>query len=359
VALLVGAARADTPPIKDPSRKVEVISAGRGEDAQPLEGVLRELLARIEVTASFTRAAEIDARDRLSRRTDAGGAIAHVWIDLRRPDGVLLYIADKGLDRVLVRRVPLTHGVDEVVREELAYIVEATVDALLQGGQIGVAVDRTSFAATEARSEPASPPPPRPVPSSPAELPGTSALALAAGYEAQAWASGQELSHGPRVLVELRAGSGDARPGLSLSGQLRFPKTIEGSPIGLRLREEAVRLCITLDVALAHGWAFRWLLGGGADIVHTTPVAFGPQAASTDAPGTAADPVARALAAVVHEFADGKRLAVGAAAEFDLLDTQYYVERGAARDVVLHPWRMRPSVVIELSLDVLSARHGP
>jgi hypothetical protein len=61
----------------------------------------------------------------------------------------------------------------------------------------------------------------------------------------------------------------------------------------------------------------------------------------------------------VHEFADGKRLAVGAAAEFDLLDTQYYVERGAARDVVLHPWRMRPSVVIELSLDVLSARHGP
>ena len=43
----------------------------------------------------------------------------------------------------------------------------------------------------------------------------------------------------------------------------------------------------------------------------------------------------------------------------NLLDTQYFIDRGAVRDVVLHPWRMRPSVVIELSADVVSTRRGP
>ena len=51
---------------------------------------------------------------------------------------------------MLVRRVPLVDHIDEVAKEEIAHIVEATVDALLLGGRIGVATD-----------EPRPPKPPR------------------------------------------------------------------------------------------------------------------------------------------------------------------------------------------------------
>jgi hypothetical protein len=313
---------------------------------------LGELLARLEVRASFARAVEIDARERLGRRADAGSAIAHVWIDLRRADGVLLYIADKGLDRVLVRRVPVGRVVDEVAREELAHIVEASVDALLQGGQIGVAVDRKSL-----DDRPKEPPVEREVERPP--VPRATTLALGLGYEAEAWAGGQTPMHGPLASVELVFGGGDARPGLALSGQWRFPHTVESAPLGLRLDEQALRVAGTLDVKLGGRWVFRWALGGGLDVVHSTPLAFGADRASVEPATIALDPVLRAGAAVTHEFADGKRLALGAAAELDLVDTRYYVDLGSNSEVVLRPWRMRPCLVLEIAADVLTSRGAP
>jgi hypothetical protein len=337
----------------DPSRHVEVVTAGRAEEAQPLESVLRELLARLDVNASFARASEIDARDRLGRRTEAAVAVAHVWIDLRRPDAVLLYIADRGLDRVLVRRVPTGKGIDEVAREELAYIVQATVDALLQGGQIGVAVERTGIGPAEPRREaPPAPPPLEGPPPATVDAPSNHVFAVGVGYEAQAWTSSQVPLHGPVVSLALALGVGEARPGVVLSGQWRFPVTIERDPIGLRLDEEAIRLAATLDIALGRHWAFRWLGGGGVDIVHVVPIAFAPKTATLDSPRISVSPVARAAAFLSFEFAAGKRATLGAASELDLVDTRYFIDRGSLSDTVLRPWRVRPAAVLEISADL-------
>src|SRR5262249_48219435 len=66
----VRAARADVPRA-DPARHVEVVTAGKNQEAQLLESVLLELLTRLDVNARFARASEIDARERLGRRAEA------------------------------------------------------------------------------------------------------------------------------------------------------------------------------------------------------------------------------------------------------------------------------------------------
>ena len=55
-----------------------------------------------------------------------------------------MYLADGRWERVLVRRVPAPREFDEVEREQLAHIVESSVDALLSGATIGLTLREVS-----------------------------------------------------------------------------------------------------------------------------------------------------------------------------------------------------------------------
>src|SRR5258706_2465951 len=151
----------------------------RGESWLALETVLSELVARLQVSVCFSTIASVDARQIMSERSEDPPSVARVWIDMREAGRVTLYLTGDRADRLLVRHVPLVTRIDEVAREEIAHIVEATVDALLVGGRIGVVTDEVVRPAAKSEALP----PPR-------ERASTGVgLHLGLAYEAQAWRS--------------------------------------------------------------------------------------------------------------------------------------------------------------------------
>src|SRR3954447_13003988 len=94
----------------------------------------------------------------------------------------------------------LVDRIDEVAREEIAHIVEATVDALLIGGRLGVVTDESAVPKTA---------PPAP------ERPKGVSLDVGLGYATQMWSdSSQPFLHGPAIFVGMAGRAGTVRPGV-------------------------------------------------------------------------------------------------------------------------------------------------
>ncbi len=264
---------------------------------------------------------------------------------MRDPGKVTLYLTGDRADRLLVRHVPLVTRIDEVAREEIAHIVEATVDALLVGGRIGVVTDEVRPIAAKAES----PPPPR-------ERPAGIGLDLGVAYEAQIWrASGTQL-HSAAVTVGIEGRSGTLRPGVWLSGEYRFPTTVDNSIVSARLEQGAFRLVPSLTWATSRKWSIGAGAGGGFDLVRITPDV---NAGSTVAPAEArftAVPMLRALLMVRFAFSSRSELFAGVAADYDLLGTRYTLrDPSASADVaVFEPWRLRPTAMLGVASDVLA-----
>ena len=267
-----------------------------------------------------------------------------MWIDLREPSRVTLYLAGNKADRLLVRHVPLVDRIDEVAREEIAHIVEATVDALLIGGRLGVVTDESAGRRQRLH-----------VP----ERPKGVSLDVGLGYATQMWSSSsQPFLHGPAIFVGMAGRAGTVRPGVWMSGELRFPTTIEGDPISTRLDQGAVRALGTADWAVSRRWVLRAGLGGGVDWVHIAPESKDGAKVDLQAPHFATVPMLRLLLSARYLFTSKSELFAGVAGDFDCFNTRYLVQRESGDDVIFHPWRLRPMAVLGIASDVL-ARLGP
>src|SRR5439155_20029305 len=142
-----------------------------------------------QVSVRFATIASVDARQIMNDGADDPPSVARLWIDMREPGRVTLYLTGDRAARLLVRHVPLVTRIDEVAREEIAHIVEATVDALLVGGRIGVVTD-------EPMRHPEKGEPPlheRPL--------GGVGLDIGVAYEAQAWRASVEPLHSAAVVI--------------------------------------------------------------------------------------------------------------------------------------------------------------
>jgi hypothetical protein len=332
-------ARADGGDAEVPPRHVEVKLVASSDDGG-LEAALGELLGRLQVSVHFARIASIDTRQIMADHEGEAPAVARVWVDLREPSRVTLYLAGNKADRLLVRHVPLVDRIDEVAREEIAHIVEATVDALLVGGRLGVVTDESAVPKTPA---PAFERPPKGV-----------SLDVGLGYAAQAWsASSQPFLHGPAVFVGMVGRAGSLRPGVWMSGELRFPTTIEGDPISTRLDQGAVRALGIADWAVSRRWVLRAGLGGGVDWVHIAPESKDGSKVDLQPAHFATVPMLRLLASARYLFTTKSELFAGVAADFDCFNTRYLVQRESGDDVVFHPWRLRPMAVLGVASDVL------
>jgi hypothetical protein len=327
-------------------RHVEIKLVSAGNAAGGLEGSLRELLTRLQVTVHFANAGSVDEHHILSPHPDEPPAVARVWIDLRAADHVTLYLAGMKEDRVLVRRVPLVDHIDEVAKEEIAHIVEATVDALLWGGRIGVATDE--------------PRPPNAAPL-PARVTGVR-LDLGVGYEALAWSPTRPILHGPAFFVGMGARGGKLRPAFLLEGTLRFPTTIDGAPyypVSTRLDQGALRALAVIDWAVHPSWSLAVGLGGGVDLVRVSPEAT--EGAQAEQDSMVVHPMVRGVAMVRYAFTSRSAIFAGVAADFDWLETRYLIRYVAdrapeteSRELIFHPWRLRPLAFLGITSDVLS-----
>jgi hypothetical protein len=329
-----------------PPRHVEIKMVAPNENWPALQAVLSELLSRQQVTVRFASIASVDAHQILNEHSNDPPAVARVWIDLRDPNRVTLYLTGAREDRVLVRHVPLVTRLDEVAREEIAHIVEATVEALLVGGRIDIVADETYRKTVKA--EPTVPPPSE-------RAPTGVALDLAIAYEAQGWSASTPLLHSAALFLGVEARSGSLRPGAWISGEYRFPTTIEGPLVSARLDQGAFRAVATLDWAAAKRWLLGLGIGGGIDLVRVSPSANA--GANVDpAPAYFATlPMLRAMGVGRYAFTPRTELFAGIAVDYDLLGTRYLLHQDSRADTpVFQPWRVRPMALIGVASDVLA-----
>jgi hypothetical protein len=332
-----------------PPRHVEVKMVASAED-RALKAVLTELLDRLQVTTRFSTVPDLETEEMWTPHPGTPAAVARAWIDLRERGIVTLYLTGDQQDRVLVRQVPLVRHLDEVAREEIAHIVEAAVDELLRGGQIGVVKKHAPELPPAASLPPPQPEPPL-------------RLDIGFGYAAQAWHGERPPTHGPAAFVSLAKTRGLWRPGASLSAELRFPEAFDakevkdGSTVSMTFDSHgAVRLVFVLDRSFTSRWMARGGIGGGFDWIDVMPTSADPIERNS---ATRVIPMLRALAVARYAFAAKSELFFGLAADIDVQSTNYVAEKiepnGAvwSRSIFRPSW-FRPMALIGITADVLA-----
>jgi hypothetical protein len=339
-------AMAEGPPGEGPPRHVEIKMVAKHED-RALMAVLSELLDRLQVTTRFSTVPDLEAEEMWTPHPGAPAAVARAWIDLRDGGQVTLYLTGDRQDRVLVRQVPIVISLDEVAREEIAHIVEAAVDELLLGGQIGV----------EKKHDADLPPKvvlPPPLPEPPLRLD------IGFGYSVQAWDTDRPPLHGPAAFASLAMKSGPWRPGVWLSAEQRFQEDLLDTYVRTTLNQGGIRLLFVVDRTLSNRWMVRGGLGGGADWVHikSTPSGDANHVVTAMAARTHLVPMLRGLGTARYAFTNKSEFFFGLSLDFDLRGTNYLRvhedAQGTSPTSVFEPWRLRPMALIGITADVLA-----
>jgi len=328
---------------ESPPRHVEIKMVAPSDSWPALHAVLSELLARLKVSVRFSTVPSVETRQIMTERSDDPPSVARVWIDMRDSGRVTLYLTGDRADRLLVRHVPLVTRIDEVAREEIAHIVEATVDALLVGGRIGIVTDEVMRPG--ARTEAA--PMPR------ERLSGVS-LDLGVAYEMQVWKEDRAPLHSAAIMVGIGARTGVWRPGAWLSGEYRFPTTVDNDLVTARLDQGAFRAIASLDWAASRRWFFGGGVGGGFDLVRIAPDAHQESQVEPTDPRFVAVPMVRFLFTARFAFSSRSQVFAGVAGDYDLLGTRYILRAPTGDELVFEPWRLRPTALVGVTSDVLA-----
>jgi hypothetical protein len=275
-----------------------------------------------------------------------------LWIDLRDPERITLYLVDGNRERVLVRHFT-RHENPEVAREELGHVVELALAALRAGERIGVGREDARVQLVPAAAAPpvvVSPPPRPEARAVPALPPKPARLQVRAGafVEGQAYGGGPELWTGLGVMGELRRKPEAARFGYGalLSGQYRFPARAEAGSTTMRFEGGAVHAMGVGTLAVSRPGEVALALGGGVDVLHAE--ALGDRAAEVRfADGhTRLVPTLRAVARYEHAI-PSLRLFGGIGIDVPLSSTRYLLARQDGGTVVLfEAWGVRPFLVL-------------
>jgi len=347
--LVVATAVAEAP------KTVQVALAGPDARVEALRRALEDPLRRLGADLQISRVDAVDPRSVIDPAAPHPDAAVRVWLDLSASERVTLYFVDAAWERVLVRHVALENDLDEVEREEVAFIVRSAVEALLAGAKLGVTREEARAALLPAEPPPPPPPPPAPKveptppppppPPAPAPVaPRSVVTSVGALYEGQLYAGA--FWQGPGLLF------GVLRPGAIAWGgrltlQYRAPVTIEGDALGARLQGIASRA-----LARVEGWSgdmgVALAAGGGVDVTHTDPVPISDRAV-TGAAGWDVTPVARVLVAGGFRAA-GVEISPLAGVDFDLLPVRYVGLRDGKKYTVFDVSRWRPFFGLELSV---------
>lgn len=355
ITLLPCAAGAAEPPASRPLVDVVVIaSAG---DQAALDGVIRELFARLPVDLDVRRSSTLDVQAVLTPTEGAAPRLARIWIDGRSGARATLFLADAKWERILVRHIPLPSGLDEVAREEVAQIAETSVGALLGGGTVGVTPK-------EARAE-LGLPPPRVAPASPARpaapaLPAPPAppiepaLRVFTGYAAEGWSTASPLRHGPALGLGVHlfspAPTSPWSARAALFGSYRLPTIVDGGVVGARLDQAVIRLAAGPARRLSGRWSAEALLGGGVDVAHVEPRIGAEPRLVLEPSARRVSVLGSLMTGVAADLSRTTRVRSMLTLDADLFDTRYVVSLNGAITPVLEPWRLRIGLMVGLDL---------
>jgi hypothetical protein len=323
-------------PVTAWAQRVEVSVAAPESAAAELDRSLTELFERVELQGRVVRVARVRRSD-VRVGAPEPDVVARVWIDASRRDRCTVIVADPRVDRLLVRRVPLARGLDEIAREAVAHIVQDTVDALRRGQRIGVPREEGITAVDE--DAPVVAP----------TLPSRAGFGVTLGWAVQPWATPLRVAQGP----ELRAAWWIDRRGrfaITVDAGMRLPMTWDEGAVAMTALPVTLRVGAGYEAALGARWALGAFAGVGVDAVWVTPRANGASAVA-EAATVDVRPVLRARVELAWAAGRRVRVSAGLLADVDVTETAYYVERGGGRDVVASPWAVRPGVVLGVTWD--------
>jgi hypothetical protein len=330
---------------------VHVVVVGPAEARASTAALVRELLSEIDARVELEERDELDVREVVWPDSDAP-ASARVWIDLTDSRGAVVYIADRHWERILVRTVPFSGGIDVAAREEVAQIVRASVEALLAGAQIGLS--RRDAAAQLGVEDHLPTPSPRPRPDpkpTPAPLQGVNApppsdrppvVALAGvGYRIQPWQTDQPPLHGP--LLSLRAWyDGPLLIGGAVDLAFGLPQRVTLGTIETRLWGADLIGSLSVGGFVARRVSLHAEIGSG---VTTMRARNRGTAASAEPAGahTRVLPIFAVALGPTFWLGRGRHhvvISTRAGAQAELVDFRVQADAGALQ---FDPWRIRPT----------------
>jgi hypothetical protein len=327
-----------------PAKQVDLIIGAPADDMQLLEPPIREMLAAKGLEVATTRKAAVTTQDvamAIAPPREATPTVARVLLDFTVRGEATLLLIDPRRGRVYARRMTLANGLDAVARASVRFVVEQSIDAILEGREIGVS--REEFQRSVATPPPAvaSPPSPAPAPA-PAPVPTsapTANQALAAGYEGVAIGSGA-YQHATKVALEVRF----VRFRIAAAARVAAPVSIAGAGAQARLSTEGVsvsaarRLLGFGDLSVMAG------VGVGLDVTRVEPAVTTPDLEPA-VEFWARSPWLQAFAEIEQRF--GRfTLAAVVGAEVHPLAERYTVRTDSETRDVFVPRRLRPAAAV-------------
>jgi hypothetical protein len=331
------------------SRQVELVIGATTNEADLLESSVRELLEAKGLTVVAARERAVTAQDvaaAIAPPKEATPSLARVLVDLSAPGQATLFLIDPRRGRVHVRRMPLAHGLDAVARASVRFVVEQSIDAILEGREIGVSREEFQRAlpqppVTEAPPVAPAPPPP-PSPATTPSPPRGQWLA-AAGYEAVVMGS-NEVQQALRIGIARHF----ALVHLGAAARLAAPMSVGSDGAEARLSTGGASVWAAAELLAASDLSLTAGLGAGLDLTRVDPTVTAASLQPTAA-FWAASPWAQPFAAL--EWILGRlSLAISVGAELHLLGERYTVKSGAQTSDVFVPWRVRPAGALLLGV---------
>lgn len=330
--------------------------AGEPAGASAVEGILRERLASPGLDASFLAVDSVDPATVVAATGARDDELARLWIDMRAPERITLYLVDGKRERVLVRHFT-HHDNPEVAREELGHVVELALIALRAGERIGIGREAARVELlpepVPSSSPPSPPPPPPPADSVQPHRPEVAArtrLRVGAFYEAQAYAGGPEVWSGPGAVAELRRSRAMRRLGYGamLAGQYRLPARADAARASaMRFEGGAVHALAVGSLALSRPGELTLGIGGGVDLLHAEGRTDGPSEVRFAEGSLRVLPTLRALVRYEHAV-PSLRLFAGAGLDVPLESARYLLARPGEQVVLFEAWNARPFLLLGL-----------
>jgi hypothetical protein len=350
--LILAAASAPAAPAAPTTTPVEIAIAAAAPDVvDAVRADLRELLARLEVSARYRAVNAVDRDEVVRPPAQAPCSLACVWLDLgvSAPGVALIYISATATEQVVIRRAPLASGVDEVAREEVAHIVASSIEALRAGRPLPLGGAGAASGAAIVAVKPAPPP-------EPTEPPRTVLLGLGAGVAREAGGHLARPTLGVALIVASKARRLSPALWLQADGS---GSEMTSAPVGLRLRGGDLAALGALATSPEAPVVGRVGLGLGAELVSMTPVLDDPSATGVQLGATQVQPSAFARVAARLEVRVWERVGLFLAAACDarFVVHRYLLDRDGATQVLFEPQRFRPWLVV--GLDAALGGTGP
>jgi hypothetical protein len=371
----------------DSGRAVDVTVVAGGEDVKDLVNTVREVVGRLglQVRAKVTQEAIPETGESAATRR-----LARAEINLLAPDAVQVVVYGRSGQVVLQQRFGRNVSAP-VLREEVADAVRSAVEAQLlidpeRAGQAGTSGPPTG-ARTPGRVDTGPPaaspfsvaeppvaeppalvlPPAAPVEPPRSEAPATQVtplkrlavdLAALAGVGVFAKRSGVVTRLGGAATISFRKW---LNPSLILAGEylLPFQAVFEGVVAQAHASAASVRIVPAIQVFHTRNIAIDVGAGAGIDVINVQlwPAQSPAYLSVNGTPSTRMDPVVRGLASAHMGLAPRIALSLDVACDVDVAAQvpDYVVEEGGTRYHLLNlgPWRVRPLVLVGLTLAAL------